>query len=112
MPPPPSLPAKHRLGITNDEWESLIRGLEENPDAKRTRSRKKQRQAVDIASGTRVEVLVAKQWRVGTALGAKAGADAAINNIYYDDVADSAQAGVVTFSSTNDEWRYIEEEML
>ena len=57
-----------------------------------------------------MKVLVGKQWRVGTALGATA--DAAINNIYYDTVADSAQAGVVTFPSTNDEWRYLEDEIV
>ncbi len=111
-PPSPHLPARHRIGITNPEWEQLIKTLEDDPSAKQTRSnRKKPRRAVEIPNGTRVKVLVGKQWRVGTALGATA-ADAAINKIVYDAETDSAQAGVVTFSSTNDEWRYLEDEIV
>jgi len=65
---------------------------------------------VSVCVSVRVEVRVAKLWRLGTALGATT-ADASINNIFYDIDANSAQAGIVTFSSTNDEWRYCDEEV-
>ena len=112
LPPAPSLPAKHRLGITNVEWEQLIRGLEENPDAKTTRSRKKKqkqgRRAVTINPGTRVKVQGNnKSWRLGTVVSG-AGDDVMVS-VVYDFDPDAAPAGIETFSTTTDEWDFVDE---